>query len=68
VDDIDMAQVEIDRHLQNSIRTKKKEPNLSPQGYCHYCEEEFQEDSAKLFCGSVCADNFDTRSNGCRRL
>ena len=73
MDVIDVAQREIDNSVavarakaRHSLRNGVD--RLEPIGECHYCGEEFEEDSPKLFCDDKCADKHHYQKNGVRRM
>lgn len=50
-----MNQVALSQH-QSSMQLKSGKRELYPVGKCHYCSEEFEPDSPKLFCDNTHAD------------
>jgi hypothetical protein len=54
-DEVDMAQLQNEKAIEAALQYRKPVSTLSPIGKCHWCEEEFEPDSLKLFCDAACA-------------
>lgn len=58
-DDIDRANEQAQGQLEAALAHRKPVPNIKPMGECHWCGEEFEKDSLKLFCDGGCATRFN---------
>lgn len=62
-DEIDQANEQAERWLNQMIANRPTGTRLAPKGSCHYCEQEFDADAPdadkKLFCDSDCASDFE---------
>lgn len=59
MDTADRADIEIDNYNRSIIakNVSKKYTKLKPEGYCHNCLEDLEEN--QLFCNSNCAKQHD---------
>lgn len=61
-DEIDQANEQAERWLQQSLANRTVGPKLAPRGTCHYCDTVFEKTEAdfdkKLFCDKDCADDY----------
>lgn len=63
MDEIDIANEQAQRQLDVALSYRKPVPDIFPVGYCHWCEEEFEEGSLKLFCDSDCSTRHSRYNN-----
>jgi len=61
MDEIDRAQIEVERQLDRALIYRKPEPKIKPAGYCHWCGEDV--DGNKLFCDAACAKRHHNHTN-----
>lgn len=58
MDIVDKSFEEEQAYLNHKIKhSVKKVHNIRPDGYCHFCFEEVEEN--KLFCNKKCADAYE---------
>ena len=59
---VDLAAIEVETYTGVSPETNTRKPQdhrPRPEGYCHYCFEDFEEaDKDRLFCDSECAEGY----------
>ena len=62
MDYVDLAALEVETYTGVSPETNTRKPQdrrPRPEGYCHYCFEDFEEaDTNRLFCDSKCAEGY----------
>ena len=66
-DEIDKAQIQNERAIEAALEYRKPVNKLAPIGTCHWCENEFEPDSLKLFCDNQCATRHDRYHNGAKK-
>ena len=59
MDEVDIAEVQQRRMLEAAINYRKPVAKIAPVGRCHWCEDDFDEGSLKLFCDAKCATYYD---------
>lgn len=61
MDYADLADAEVSNYVSSCARDNDpknpKDRSLKPEGHCHYCYEDVDEN--KLFCGVACADRYN---------
>lgn len=61
-DEIDQANEQAERWLNEALANRTVGPKLLPRGSCHYCETVFEKEEKdsdkKLFCDKDCADDY----------
>ena len=58
-DEIDLANDQAERWLNQAIAARAGAPKLAPKGSCHFCEAEFDANDPRLFCDSDCATDHE---------
>jgi hypothetical protein len=62
-DEIDQANEQAERWLNQALTNRSAEPKLQPKGSCHYCEADFDKAdpdfAKKLFCDSDCSKDYE---------
>jgi hypothetical protein len=62
-DEIDQANEQAERWLNQALASRSAGPKLAPRGNCHYCETVFDKSEPdfdkKLFCDKDCAHDYE---------
>ena len=66
-DEVDVAQIEEERHLAIALRNHANSARLMPTGFCRdpRCEDDVP--PGVLFCGPACRDSFDKQAEAAKR-
>ena len=63
-DEADIAQIQNEIAEREALKYRRPINTITPIGECHWCGEEFEADSLKLFCNGVCAGLHDRKTKG----
>ena len=58
-DEIDLANEQAERWLNQALANRSQQPKLAVKGSCHYCEADFAAGDERLFCDSECAQDYE---------
>lgn len=65
-DDVDLAQAQNELADRLALQYRKPVMRIAPIGRCHWCDQDFNDGSLKLFCDSDCATRHHRYHGGMR--